>query len=151
MTFAKRYRYRFGDIDDAGIGYYPTFFHYFHCAFEDWWSDHLQIDYARLMHERDLGFPAVHVESDFFAPIRYGDEPLVHVGVLRIGGSSVDFGFWMSLEGAEPEVRCRARITTVAVGMGAATKRAIPADVRALFERELLADGEFPAGRTARG
>ena len=30
MTFRKRYRWRFGDIDDAGIAYYPTFFHYYH-------------------------------------------------------------------------------------------------------------------------
>ena len=30
MIFTKRFRYRFGDIDDAGIAYYPSFFHYFH-------------------------------------------------------------------------------------------------------------------------
>ena len=59
MIFTKRLRYRFGDIDDAGIAYYPSFFHYFHCAFEDWWNDHLEINYAELMHEGDLGFPAV--------------------------------------------------------------------------------------------
>ena len=41
MIFTKRYRYRFGDIDDAGIAYYPAMFHYFHCCFEDWWSDGL--------------------------------------------------------------------------------------------------------------
>ena len=142
MTFSRRYRYRFGDIDDAGIAYYPRFFHYFHCAFEDWWKDHLGLDYAVMMHEGDLGFPAVHVESDFRAPIQYGDEPLIHVGVVRIGGSSVDFGFWMTLPGADPEVRSWAKITTVAVSMEKRTKREIPEEVRAKLEAELL--GEFP-------
>ncbi len=133
MPFQKRYRYRFGDIDDAGIAYYPKFFHYFHCAFEDWWSDELGVDYAELMHERDLGFPAVKVESEFFAPIRYGDEPVVHVGVLRVGNSSVEFGFWMTLPGQEPEVRCRARITTVAVKMSEGTKMSVPEEWREAF------------------
>ena len=45
MIFTKRYRYRFGDIDYAGIAYYPSYFHYFHCAFEDWWSEGLHAPY----------------------------------------------------------------------------------------------------------
>lgn len=35
MTFAQKLRYRFGDIDDAGIAYYPKLLHCFHCAFEE--------------------------------------------------------------------------------------------------------------------
>jgi 4-hydroxybenzoyl-CoA thioesterase len=72
MTFSTRMRYRFGDIDDAGIAYYPKLLHYFHCAFEDWWSDALGHPYARVMHDDKLGFPAVKLECEFFAPIRYG-------------------------------------------------------------------------------
>ncbi len=85
MSFRTRVRYRFGDIDDAGIAYYPKLLHYFHCAFEDWWSDGLGRNYAKLMHEDKLGFPAVKIDAEFFAPISYGDEPTVHLGVLRIG------------------------------------------------------------------
>ena len=88
MTFTTRLRYRFGDIDDAGIAYYPKLLHYFHQAFEDWWSDALGHPYPRLLHDDRLGFPAVKLEAEFFAPIRYGDEPDVHLGILRIGGSS---------------------------------------------------------------
>ena len=36
---------------------------------------------------------------------------------LLVRASSVDFGFWMSLEGEDPEVRCAAKVTTVAVRM----------------------------------
>lgn len=147
MTYSKQYRYRFGDIDDAGIAYYPKFFHYFHCAFEDWWSEELGIAYPTLMHDEDLGFPVVHVDADFFAPIRYGDEPFLHVGVLRVGGASVEFGFWMRIPGADPEIRCAARITTVAIAMKSGQKRALPDRWRSEFARFAVAPEDFPGKR----
>src|SRR5204862_4295213 len=111
MTFTTRMRYRFGDIDDAGIAYYPKLLHYFHCAYEDWWSDALHHPYPKLLHDDALGLPAVKLEAEFFAPIRYGDEPLVHLGVLRVGDASVEFGMWMTKDGSGKPL-CRARITT---------------------------------------
>jgi 4-hydroxybenzoyl-CoA thioesterase len=132
MKFEQRIRYRFGDIDDAGIAYYPKLLHCFHCAFEDWWSDALGRPYAALMHEDKLGLPAVHLDVDFFAPIRYGDEPIVHLGVLHLGESSVEFGFWMT-HPADPRPLGRAR--------------GLPQLWRDRLAAFQLADGEFPAGR----
>jgi 4-hydroxybenzoyl-CoA thioesterase len=97
MIFAKRFRYRFGDIDHAGIAYYPKLLHYFHCCFEDWWSEGLGHPYAELMRSDKLGLPAVRLEVDFMAPVRYGDEPPCP-GRLRIGNSSVEFGYWFARE-----------------------------------------------------
>jgi 4-hydroxybenzoyl-CoA thioesterase len=142
MIFDRRYRYRFGDIDHAGIAYYPKLLHYFHCCFEDWWGDALGRPYARLMSEDKLGLPAVRLEVDFMAPVRYGDEPVVHLGVLRIGTSSVEFGFWMTRD-ADPPL-CRARITTVAVHMDTMQKRPLPDEWRRRFADWLLHAGEFP-------
>ncbi len=93
MVFSKRYRYRFGDIDDAGIAYYPALLHYFHMAMEDWWYDGIGTPYPTVIHDERFGLPAVHIDADFFAPIRYGDEPEISVAVLRLGSSSVDLGF----------------------------------------------------------
>ena len=143
MIFTKRYRYRFGDIDDAGIAYYPSFFHYFHCAFEDWWSDGLGAPYDAVLHDEKFGLPAVRVESDFLAPIRYGDEPDIHLGILRLGNSSVEFGYWMT-RGAEKTLLSRARITTVAVDMGTMAKQPIPSKWRTAFERFVIDSGEYP-------
>lgn len=143
MIFTKRLPYRFGDIDDAGIAYYPTFFHYFHCAFEDWWSEALGTPYHEVLHEEKFGLPAVHVESDFFAPIRYGDAPDIHLGVLRMGTSSVDFGYWMTCA-ADPSPRCRARITCVAVDMESMAKQPIPERWRPRFEEFRLTEEDFP-------
>ncbi len=149
MSFEKRFRYRFGDLDRAGIAYYPSFFHYFHQCFEDWWSDGLGKDYAKVMDEDHLGLPAVHIETDFFEQIRYGDEPMIHLGILRMGKSSVDFAFWMTKEGLDGAV-CSAKITTVAVDMRDMTKRELPEVWRARFEPFVISAEQVP-GRAKRG
>lgn len=146
MTFRTQLRYRFGDIDEAGIAYYPKLLHYFHCAFEDWWSDGLQRPYAQLLREDHLGLPAVRVEADFFAPVRYGDEPWVHLGVLRIGSSSVEFGFWMT-RANDPRPLCRARVVTAAVDMRTLGKCPLPEVWRKKFAAFALDPADFPDGR----
>lgn len=146
MIFTKRYRYRFGDIDDAGIAYYPAMFHYFHCCFEDWWSDGLDTRYNEVLHGERFGMPAVHIECDFFAPVRYGDEPDIHLGVLRIGNASVEFGFWMTRSNHEGPI-CRARVTTVGVDMDTMQKRPVPDRWRRAFLAFQIGEEDFPRGR----
>lgn len=137
--YSRRYRYRFGDIDHAGIAYYPALLHYCHCAFEDFWADDLGVAYPVLMTEHNLGFPAVHLEADFLAQVRYGDEPNIQVGVLRLGGSSVDFGFWWTTT----KPACHVRITTVPVAMDTLQKVALPERWRQAFEQRLVTEPPF--------
>jgi 4-hydroxybenzoyl-CoA thioesterase len=139
--FTRRYRYRFGDIDHAGIAYYPALLHYCHCAFEDFWADDLGVAYPVLMRAQNLGFPAVHLAADFLAPIRYGDEPEIAVGVLRVGNSSAEFGFWFTTT----RPACRVKITTVAVTMDRMRKIPLPAQWRAAFTARLVAGDPFAA------
>jgi 4-hydroxybenzoyl-CoA thioesterase len=146
MTFRTKLRYRFGDIDDAGIAYYPKLLHYFHCAFEDWWSDALQHPYPKLMKVDKLGLPAVKLEAEFYAPVRYGDEPWVHIGILRIGNSSVEFGFWMTL-GDDTKPVCRARVLTASVDMATMKSRVLPDPWRARFQEFALREEDFPSAR----
>ncbi len=146
MSWQTRMRYRFGDIDDAGIAYYPKLLHYFHCAFEDWWAEALQHPYPRLLHDDKLGFPTVKLEAEFFAPIRYGDEPLVHLGILRLGTGSVEFGFWMT-KGDEARPACRARVLTATVDMGTMQKCQLPTTWRARFQPFVIREDDFPRGR----
>lgn len=146
MIFTTRLRYRFGDIDEAGIAYYPKLLHYFHCAFEDWWSDGLGHPYPRLLQQDKLGLPAVRLEVEFYAPIRYGDEPEVHLGVLRVGTSSVELGCWMTRDG-DPRPLCRARVLTAAVDMDTMQKRELPQQWRQRFDAFALREEDFPRGR----
>lgn len=146
MTFRTQLRYRFGDIDAAGIAYYPKLLHYFHCAFEDWWKDGLGHPYPELIARDRLGMPAVRLEAEFFAPVLYGDEPFVHVGVLSVGNTSVEFGFWMT-RGDDPAPLCRARVLTVVVDMQTMEKRRLPDHWRQRFLEFALAERDFPRGR----
>jgi acyl-CoA thioesterase FadM len=146
MIFTRRYPFRFGDIDRAGIAYYPNLLHYFHCCFEDWWAEGLGAPYPTVMRDDNLGLPAVHLEVDFYAPIRYGDTPDIHLGVLRIGASSVEFAYWMTQPG-EVKPLCRARVVTAAVAIDSMLGQPVPEKWRRQFERFRIAPEAFPSGR----
>ena len=45
MAFRSQLKIRFGDIDRAGIVYYPRFMHYFHVALEEFFASELEIQY----------------------------------------------------------------------------------------------------------
>jgi 4-hydroxybenzoyl-CoA thioesterase len=146
MTFTRRYAWRFGDIDHAGIAYYPTILHYLHCCFEDWWAEGLGAPYPQVMKQDNLGLPAVHLEVDFLAPIRYGDTPDVHLGILRIGRSSVEFGYWMTRPGERAPL-CRARVVTAAVALDSMQGQPLPEKWRVRFAAFVIEPSAFPGGQ----
>ena len=92
MPFRTQSQVRFGDVDHAGIVYYPQFFIYFHEAFEDFF-EHNGHSYSELLNVRRLGFPTVHIEADYQAPLQYGDALDVEVSVPRVGDSSANFRY----------------------------------------------------------
>jgi len=143
MIFTKRYRYRFGDIDEAGVAYYPAILHYFHVCFEDWWHDGLGVPYPKILQDDRFGLPAVHIDVQFHAPIRYGDEPEVSLGVLRIGNSSIKFAFWMTIDGLSGPANL-ARVTTAAIDMDSWQKRSLPDAWIPRFRQYMVTEAELP-------
>jgi acyl-CoA thioesterase FadM len=96
------------------------------------------------MHQDRLGFPVVKLEAEFFAPIRYGDEPTVHLGVLRVGTASVAFGFWMT--SGESNAPCnRARITKAVVNLDTMRAQPLPDVWRQRFAEFSMHENELPA------
>src|SRR5688572_22728354 len=90
--FSATYPIRFSDVDRAGILYYPRFLHYFHCCFEDFFERALGIPYNHLLDVERVGFPTVHMEVDYLAPLRFGDKVEITLGIEKIGTKSVT---WM--------------------------------------------------------
>ena len=45
-----------------------------------------------VINEDKVGFPAVHIESDFKRPVKFGDPYDIRVGVVRIGNELIDGG-----------------------------------------------------------
>ncbi len=125
MAYRTRLVIRFGDLDPAGIVYYPRYLHFCHVAMEEFFHDAVGIDYPTLLAEHRLGFPTVHLESDYRRPLRYGDELEIEVVVARLGSSTVEWRYRFHHRGlADPAAE--SRIVTVAVDMSTFTKVAVP-------------------------
>ncbi len=93
MSFSTRIIVRFGDVDSAGLVYYPRIFHYFHIALEEFFAARCGTAYHRLMSEERTGFPTVNAQTEFLAPLVYGDEINVSMCVVEVGTTSVTFEY----------------------------------------------------------
>ena len=138
MTFRSQLKIRFGDIDRAGIVYYPRFMHYFHVALEEFFANELGIEYHKVVEKHRIGLPTVHLESDFSRPFSYGDKIEVEVRVLKIGQSSITFGYRVFKEG-ETDPRIVGHNVTVCLNMDSFIKMDIPDWLRQLLERNYAA------------
>ena len=136
MAFRSLLKIRFGDIDHAGIVYYPRFLHYFHVALEEFFGQELGIDYPILIDEHRLGLPTVHFETDFRRPMRYGDRFEVEVKVLNVGKTSITFGYRVFKRG-EKEPLVEGHNVTVCLDMDRFKKRDIPDWLRQRLETQI--------------
>jgi 4-hydroxybenzoyl-CoA thioesterase len=111
---------RFGDLDAAGIAYYPRLVDFLTRAFEDFFTGHVGKSFPDVL-RGGLGFPTVKVEMEFLAPLRHGDTVDVTVAVEHLGRSSVRLLYEGAVQGRPV---FRARNTVVAVDVK--TFRSVP-------------------------
>jgi 4-hydroxybenzoyl-CoA thioesterase len=107
---------RFGDVDHARIVYYPRFFHFCHVAMEEAFAKVVGLPYHELIGRERLGFPAVHVETDFEATVGFGEVLRMAVVVESVGRTSVRWRF-EGTRSSDAVLAFRATITTVCVDM----------------------------------
>jgi YbgC/YbaW family acyl-CoA thioester hydrolase len=112
-VFTTHILVRFGDLDAAGIAYYPNLVNFLHESFEDFFVGHVGRPYPDVYRE-GIGFPTRKLEMEFVAPVHYGDRVRVDVAVEAIGRSSVRFRYEASVDG---RAVFRARSVAVAVDM----------------------------------
>ena len=128
---------RFADVDHAGIVYYPRFFHYFHLAFEELFRVRMgPRAYVELLDRDRVGFPAVHAEADYRAPLRFGDTALVELTVRRLGASSITFGYQVrrAAEDGRPALLCAVgQVVCAVVDLTAFKATPVPAAIAALL------------------
>lgn len=133
MPFRTQVPVRFGDVDHAGIVYYPQFFIYFHEAFEDFFDEN-GVAYHKMLNARHIGFPTVHIETDYKLPLRYGDALDIELTVPRVGDKSATFRY-VGFRHRDGQRACQADITCACVEMQSFRATPIPDDLRALFAR----------------
>jgi 4-hydroxybenzoyl-CoA thioesterase len=133
MVYRVKIKVRFGDIDHAGILYYPRFFHYFHIAFEEFFEQVVGVSYDRILNDERIAFPTVKLETEFRKPLEYGDILEVAMESRQVGNASATFGFTVYKAGT-PEVCARSQHTVVCVGTETFRPTPIPARCREAFE-----------------
>ncbi len=126
---------RFEETDAAGIVYFARFFTWCHDAMGAM-LDPLEGGYVALVRKRKLGLPAVHVEADYVAPLRFGDEVRIAVHVERLGRSSIGMRFELTRGDDGSEV-ATVRHVMVLTDLAAMRSVPLPDDVRAVLERHL--------------
>jgi 4-hydroxybenzoyl-CoA thioesterase len=121
---------RFEEVDAAGIAFFPRFAAWGHEAMEAFF-DQVAGGYVDLIMRRRIGFPAVKLEAEFLAPVRYGDVVVIETSVSHLGNRSATFTYRM---------RCGERRvatlhhTVVISDLVAMRSTDMPADVRAALE-----------------
>lgn len=133
MVYRTKMRVRFGDIDHAGMLYYPRFFHYFHVALEEFFDELVGVSYDRLLNEDRIGFPTVKVVTEFLLPVAYGDVLELALETRRVGNTSATFGYTVYQAGTSL-VCARSEQIVVCVDMESIRPTPIPNRLRDAFE-----------------
>lgn len=136
MAFRTLQTVRFGDIDYAGIVYYPRIVHYFHVGMEEFFAEGLGTDYARVLADHRFGLPSVHLEVDFLRPFKFGDRIEVEVAVEKIGNRSLTWRYRIFQRGVE-EPSATARIVTACVDLDSFQSIPVPEWLVALLDGDV--------------
>lgn len=135
--FVKRTKVRFGEIDHAGVMYYPAFFDRMHRAFEDFWEQAIGKTYAEVLDGDGIGFPVVDIHSTFTAPFRLGDVLRIEIDALRIGNRSITFRYQL-FNGEATTPSTVAEIVSGVIAMKSFTPLSLPDDYRAQLQPYLV-------------
>ena len=125
MLFTTTIIVRFGDVDSAGIVYYPRYPHYLHVGMERFFQEVLGVDYADLVAGQRFGLPIVRLEIDFKSPLRYGDRIELEISIGKIGTTSVEWLYSLR-RASDGETVATARTVTVATNLETIEKVVVP-------------------------
>lgn len=118
MGTRTRVRVRFGDVDAAGIVFYPRYFEMLNAAVEDWFAS-MGHDFRTLHLSARIGVPTVRIECEFTAPSQLGEELEIEVVPVRLGRSSCEVRYLVT-GGGQP----RMKASSVLVCMNLETRKA---------------------------
>jgi 4-hydroxybenzoyl-CoA thioesterase len=138
-AFTRTVPIRFSHCDPAGIVYFPHYFDMFNGLIEDWYTEQLGVDYAKLILNDRYGFPFVHIETDFKLPSRMGENLDLTLLLTKIGHSSLSVVIVGHLAGVE---RLRARLVTAMMSLETQQKVELPHALRDRFETYLKLTGQ---------
>jgi acyl-CoA thioester hydrolase len=107
----------FSDTDMAGIVHHAVYFRYMESA-EHAFFRSLGLSVAPPKTPASVGWPRVHTEADFSAPLRFEDEVEIQLLVAEKKSKALTYAFRLrKLNTAEPHEVARGKITVVCIKM----------------------------------
>lgn len=88
-SFQRAHRIHFSECDPAGIVFYPQYFILFNDLLEGWVDAITPLGFADMVLDKRFGLPTVHLEAEFFAISRMGDDVTLSLQVERLGTKSL--------------------------------------------------------------
>ncbi|MFZ5526117.1 MAG: acyl-CoA thioesterase [Pseudomonadota bacterium] len=88
-SFQRAHRIHFSECDPAGIVFYPQYFILFNDLLEGWVDAITPLGFADMVLNKRFGLPTVHLEAEFFAISRMGDDVTLSLQVERLGTKSL--------------------------------------------------------------
>ena len=114
----------FSDTDMAGIVHHAVYFRYMEAA-EHAFFRSLGLTVAPTKTPASVGWPRVHTEADFSAPLRFEDEVEIQLLVEEKKSKAITYAFRIRrLNGPAPVEVARGRITAVCIKMVAGKMKA---------------------------
>lgn len=108
-------RVEFSETDMAGIVHYSNFFRYMETA-EHAFFRSLGFSVVMEKHDPPVGWPRVHAECDYKAPLKFEDEIEVWMLIAEKKSKSLSYLFrFRKLNGPAPMEVARGRLTVVCV------------------------------------
>lgn len=107
----------FSDTDMAGIVHHAVFYRYMESA-EHAFFRSLGMTVAPPKTPASVGWPRVHTEADFSAPLRFEDEVEIHLLVAEKKSKALTYAFRLrKLNAPKPHEVARGKITVVCIKM----------------------------------
>nr|WP_301538382.1 thioesterase family protein [Providencia rettgeri] len=122
LKFSRPHKIHFSQCDPAGIVFYPQYFVMFNNLLEHWFDELIPQGFAGYILEQRFGLPTVHLDAEFTAISRMGDEVMLELHVERIGSKSLTLR--QRCIGREGELRMQVTQTYVTTSL--VTHQAIP-------------------------
>lgn len=136
MGFRTSTQIRFGQVDAAGITFYPRYFEMLNNAVEDWFANALGSDFRSMHLDRRIGVPTVKLSAEFLSPTLLGDEINIRITPVRVGRSSCAFEAMFTADGTD-----KLKVEAILVCTNLDTHRSVPwpDDIRVRMMGELTA------------
>ncbi|HEV8657024.1 MAG TPA: thioesterase family protein [Thermoanaerobaculia bacterium] len=134
MRFSISEYVRWEDIDAAGIINYQAYLRFFGLAEAELFRS-CGLSYKTLFDDIGIWLPRVHVECDFFHPVRLDELLVVEAFFGRIGTSSIHIHFEVKRKERPDIVVASGKYVLVTVGHGEFKPRPVPKEVRERLAR----------------